>query len=55
MSEMAAVDPEGARLITIRFRSTDTFAEPIARGPVDLEQRPMIDDWEVSHNPVQVH
>src|SRR5699024_1217844 len=53
MSEMAAVDPEGARLDndTVPEQLT-TFAEPIARGPVGLgAATTMIDDWEVSAQP----
>src|SRR5699024_5619126 len=53
MSEMAAVDPEGARLDndTVPEQLT-TFAEPIARGPVGLGAAiKMIDDWVGSAHP----
>src|SRR5699024_10269289 len=53
MSEMAAVDPAGARLDndTVPEQLT-TFAEPIARGPVGRgAATTMIDDWEVSAQP----
>ena len=53
MSEMSAVDPEGARLDndTVPEQLT-TFAEPVARGPVRLgAATTIIDHWEVSAQP----